>query len=135
MRYHSQYRRSPDADLAQRFVDYLNKSEILTGPSGLPVDDRERAGFRDFVADSEVSRLHTVNFEQDHSPEEIQNALRSVANDRLDGEFLVSVHTETEQNHGYVAQAGSEDDCWQDVADMKEFRSAVADQFDGETIG
>lgn len=135
MRYHSQYERSPSDDLAQRFVDYLNKNGIISGPSGLPADDRERDGFRDFVSSAEMSRLHTVNFAEDHTAEEIQDALRSVANDRLDGEVLISVHTETETNHGYIGQAGSEDQCYQDVDDMTEIRSAIADEFEEESIG
>lgn len=135
MRYHSQYQRFPDAETARRFVDYLNKNGETVGPAGLPLDKREREGFRDLVSRSDMSRMHTVNFSDDHSVEEIEDGLRSVARDRVDGEWVVAVHTESETNHGYIAQAGSEDDCWQDVEDMKEFRQAVADQFSGESIG
>ena len=135
MRYHTQYQRSPSDETAQRFIDYLDKNGETVGPAGVPLDNREREGFAEVVTRSEISRMHTVNFSQDHSVEEIQTALRSVARDRLDGEWVVSVHTETETNHGYVGQAGSEDDCWQDREDMIEFREAVAAQFDGETIG
>jgi 3,4-dihydroxy-2-butanone 4-phosphate synthase len=113
----------------------LDKNGETVGPTGLPLDKREREGFRDLVARSEISRMHTVNFAEDHSVEEIQTALRSVAQDQLDGEWVVAVHTETDSNHGYVGQAGDESECWQDREDMMEFRSAVADEFDGETIG
>lgn len=135
MNYHTQYQRSPDGETAERFIDYLNKNGETVGPAGLDLGKREREGFADLASRSEISRMHTVNFERDHSVEAIQNALRSVARDQLGGEWVVSVHTGSERNHGYIGQVGSEDDCWMNVEDMTDFRSAVADQFPQESIG
>lgn len=134
MNYKTNYVRNPGPDDVGKLVNYVAGDLVLRG-SGLRADRRDLDGFRALAYGSEMSRQHMFAFEHDHDPEELARRVRLVFRDEVDADFLVGVHTDTETNHVHVAQVGTTDECYMDGDDIEQLRSAVVDQFGGESIG
>lgn len=134
MRYELQYQRNPADDLGDRLVDYLADDGMLVGPSGLDSGTHEQQGFAEFVGKQEMTRLHTITFEEDYPTEQIQEGIHEVAKDHFDGEWMIGVHdSNPKNNHAHVGHAGSEDQLWLTGDDIRKIRRDIVSHFDGET--
>ncbi|RJS96612.1 hypothetical protein D3261_18955 [Halococcus sp. IIIV-5B] len=120
--------------MANDLVEYLSKDGMVMTSDGFLASDSERWAFAEYISGQERSTMHSFGFAHPHERADLAEAARSAAQDHLDGEFLVAVHSSNPGNsHIHIGEAGNAD-----IAigpdEIREFRGAVCDQIEGETI-
>lgn len=125
----------PDAGEVREMADYLGKDDRVSTRSGLDADDAAIEGFVACGDGATLSRMHSFAFANDHAPDDLADAASQLAQDDLDGDVLIGVHTENDgNNHVHIGEVGSRSEVWMDPSDIKRVRSSMADSL-GEGIG
>jgi hypothetical protein len=142
MNYKTTYRRNPGGAGAAKLSKYVSRgpngmadgSATVADSRGHELKFEDVEGFQASAAESEMSRQHCFAFADEHDPDALIEATTDALDGELDGNYIVACHTDTENPHIHVAEAGAESDLYMKPQDIGSVRSSVADAT-GESIG
>lgn len=103
MNYHTQYRASPGPQQAAQLTNYVARgSEMVVTQSGLEASDRDIDAFERQARGAAETRQHTVSMVEEHPPDVLAERACAVADDALDGDYLVGIHGGDEDTNAHI---------------------------------
>jgi hypothetical protein len=110
MHYETTYRTDPTAEQAWKLRNYVaGNATLVVDETGTEAHEDQLAAFAKGAECSKETRQHTVSMAEEHSVDELAEAGRKVADESLDGNFMIGIHNPDDGNaHIHVAEFAQE---------------------------
>jgi len=106
MHYQTTYRTNPDGETAWKLRNYVaGNAQLVVDSTGMEAHEDQLAAFAKGAECSSETRQHTISMANEYPVDELAEAGRSVAEDSLDGPYMVGIHNPDDGNaHIHIAE-------------------------------
>lgn len=106
MHYHTTFRKNPQPRNARKLKNYVaGNSEAVVDSVGMQPSDEQLEQFVRAAASSAETRQHTISMMNEYDPETLIEWGQEVADDCLDGEYMIGIHTDDDTApHIHIAE-------------------------------
>lgn len=106
MHYQTTYRTNPDGEAAWKLRNYVagNATKVVD-ETGHEAHEDQLAAFAKGAECSKETRQHTISMANEHPVDDLAEAGRRVADEALDGSYMIGVHNPDDGNaHIHIAE-------------------------------
>lgn len=124
--YNSEPNNNPTKAEASKLANYVAGDAVaVIGQSGVEGTTQDLHRWAMHAARQDQQRLHSINFYDDHSIEDLRRVIDAV-DVVLDGTWIAGIHKQDGKKHIHIAEAGRYRDVDRDVGRIADLRDAIA---------